>query len=121
MPNRVRISFTARGNNAFFNTPNGRLSVNVTGLQSFRNALINEVITEIRRTLIPYVKNRTQVRTGNLKNSIRVIRTPNGFRIIGSFYGAFQNPSTRDLVYTWVRSNYQSLILRVARRLTNQI
>lgn len=86
-------------------------------LARFR-ALPKEIALKVAKMvtfeLVPYVKSRVRVKTGRLKRSIRFQRRKESL-IADLFYGAFQDPTTRQIVDEWFRKNWQRIVAEVQR------
>ena len=118
MPLSADVSFQVSGDSVLFRTAGRTLRSNPRGLDRFNQELRNQFIQEVRnqldRRMIREIRRQLPRRTGSLRRSIRIRNAENGFSIYSNFYGAFLNPSVRDLINEWVRRNFQSVVNRAS-------
>ena len=120
------LTFSSSRGGATFNLPSPNLAETISArLQEVFEEYIKLVIESVRRQLqqrlIPHLKRTVPNRTGALKNSIRFNSARNGFQIVSRFYGAYQNPTVREIVAKWVKVNYRQVLQRASQEAISRL
>ena len=111
----VDIQVRLNNGQATFNINDQRIIDRYAELGALYQEYVRESVgKQLRQRLVPYVRANVKRRTGRLSRSVRLINIRNGYALIDQFYGAYQNPNTREIVSKWVRSNYRGILQKAA-------